>query len=205
MLGLFSLDSKLYRLGVRICDILLIGFIWTIFSLPLITIGATTTALYYVCTKKHSGDDIYIIKNFLKSFRENFAKATIIFLIIITAIMLIWINLHILNQMDWGYLNRPISAILWVVLFLVLLVSTNVFCILSRFEVNISSAIRAGLFIGFRNFFTTITNWMTLLAIILASFFVPMILLFMGGMYVYFTSYAFNRLFKKHSNEFLKP
>jgi len=202
MSGFLSLDGKLYKLGVLICDLFLIGFLWTFFSLPIITMGATTTALYYVCTKKHSGEDVYIVKNFLKSFRENFVKSTITFLILLGMVFVLWINLHILGQLDWGWLNRPVSIILWVVLFHVMLVATNAFCILSRFEVTISTALRYGLFMGYRNFFTTLTNWMTLLAIFLASIFVPILLIFMGGIYVYFTSFAFIRLFRKHSETF---
>jgi len=81
-------------------------------------------------------------------------------------------------------------------------VATNAFCVLSRFEVTVFTALRYGLFMGYRNFFTTITNWVTLLAIFLASVFVPMLLVFMGGFYVYFTSFAFIRLFRQHSAEF---
>ena len=202
MSGFFNLDGKLYKFGLLICDLFLIGLLWALFSLPIVTIGATTTALYYVCTKKHSGDDVYIVKSFLKSFRENFIKATVIFLILLCVSFVLWTNLHILRQIDWGWLNRPISIVLWVVLFHVFLVATNVFCILSRFEVTVFAALRYGLFMGYRHLFTTITNWVTLLAIFLASIFVPMLLLLMGGIYIYFTSFAFIRLFCQHSEEF---
>ena len=202
MSGFFSIDGKFYRFGSMLCDLILIGLIWTIFSLPLITMGATTTALYYVCTKKNSGQDVYIFKSFWQSFKENFVKATMTSLILGGLALIIWMNLHILGQIDIGILNIPVTIALWFVLFQIILIATNAFCILARFETSISLALRYGLFIGYRNFFTTITNWATLLAIFLASFYVPILLFFMGGLYVYFTSFAFIKVFRKHSAEF---
>ena len=200
--GFFSLDGKFYKFGNTLVELVFIGLLWTIFSLPIITIGATTTALYYVCTKKHSGEDVYIFKNFLKSFKENFLKATLVFLFLVGVAFLLWTNLHILGQISLGWLDLPVVIALYFMLFQVLLVATNAFCILSRFEVTVSTALRYGLFMGYRNFFTTISNWVTLLAIFLVSAFFPLVLFLMGGLYVYFSSISFVKLFKKHSAEF---
>jgi len=198
----FSLEGKFYRFGLVVMDLLTVGFLWTVFSLPLITMGATTTALYYVCTKKHSGEEPTLFRTFLKSFKANFVKSTIIFLLLLFVAFLLWTNLHILGQVDMGFLNLPIRIAIWFMLFQVLLVATNAFAILSRFEMTVFAAMKYGLFMGYRNFFTTLSNWITLLAIFLLSIFFPMILIFMGGIYVYMSSFAFVRLFRKHSEEF---
>ena len=202
MSDFFSLDGKFYKFGSIVVDLVFVGLLWTIFSLPIVTMGATTTALYYVLTKKHSGQDIYIFKNFLKSFKENFVKATGVFMILIFVAFLIWINLHILTQIDLGWLTFPVSIALWFMLFQVALIATNAFAILSRFEATVSLSLRYGLFMGYRHFLTTISNWVTLLAIFMVSIFFPMLLLLMGGIYVYFSSFSFIKLFRKHSSEF---
>ncbi|MCL1991250.1 MAG: DUF624 domain-containing protein [Defluviitaleaceae bacterium] len=202
MNAFFSLDGKFYRFGTMIADLVLIGLLWTIFSLPIITIGATTTALYYVCTKKHAGQDVYIFKSFLKSFKANFVKGTLVFVILACIAFVVWMNLHILGQIDLGWLTLPVRIALWFVLFQVALVATNAFCILSRFEVTVSTALRYGLFMGYRHFLTTISNWVTLLAIFMVSLFFSTIFFLMGGIYVYFSSFSFIKLFRKHSSEF---
>ena len=198
----FSLEGKFYRFGLVVMDVLTVGFLWTAFSLPLITMGATTTALYYVCTKKHSGEEPNLFRTFLKSFKANFVKSTIIFLLLLSVAFLLWTNLHLLGQVDMGFLNNPIRIAIWMMLFQVLLVATNAFAILSRFEMTVLATMKYGLFMGYRNFFTTLSNWISLLAIFLISIFFPMILIFMGGIYVYMSSFAFVRLFRKHSEDF---
>ena len=202
MNGFFSFDGKFYKFGSMLADMIFIGFLWTLFSIPIITMGATTTALYYVCTKKHSGEDVYIFENFLKSFKENFVKATIVFLFLVVVAIVIWVNLHVLGQIDLGILNLPVVIALYFMLFQVVLVTTNAFCIIARFEVSVKTALRYGLFMGYRNFFTTISNWITLLVIFIISGFFPPLFFLMGGVYIYCSSFAFIRLFRQHSAEF---
>ena len=51
MKHIFSLDGKLFLFLNRLADLLLLNILWLITSIPLLTIGASTTALYYVTLK----------------------------------------------------------------------------------------------------------------------------------------------------------
>lgn len=48
--GWFNIDSKFYRFCSYVGDFIILMVLWAIFSLPVITIGASTTAAYYVAT-----------------------------------------------------------------------------------------------------------------------------------------------------------
>ena len=54
---LFSLDGKLFHILSRIADLILLNVLWLLSSLPIITIGASTTALYYVMLKIVKNED----------------------------------------------------------------------------------------------------------------------------------------------------
>jgi len=202
--GFLSIDGKYYKFGSFLADVIFIGFIWLIFSLPIVTIGATTTALYYVCTKKRTGHDVYIFLNFWKSFKENFVKSTIIFLILAALGLFIWVNINLLGQLELGALTWPITIALYFVLFQITVVVTNVFCILSRFDMSIIATMRSAFVLGNRHLFATISNWVTLAAIIFVLALFPILLLLVGGVYIYFSSFIFVRLFRKNSEEFEK-
>ena len=47
----FSYDSKFSQIVLAGCQACLLNLLWVICSLPVFTIGASTTALYYVCIK----------------------------------------------------------------------------------------------------------------------------------------------------------
>ena len=48
---MFGIDSKFYEVVSRISDLVVINLLFVLCSLPIITIGASTTALYGVTNK----------------------------------------------------------------------------------------------------------------------------------------------------------
>lgn len=68
---LFDLDGPVYRIGTEIADLLILTFYWIVCSLPIISIGASTTAVFYVYGKKVRGEDVYVTKDFLKVLKKT--------------------------------------------------------------------------------------------------------------------------------------
>ena len=75
-MNLFSYDSPFSRFLYFVADIVTLHFLWILYSLPIITIGASTTALYYSCMKRIRTGEGYVTQNFRKSFRQNFKQST---------------------------------------------------------------------------------------------------------------------------------
>ncbi len=71
---LFSVDGPLFKFFERLWDLIKLNFFWLICSLPIVTIGASTTAAFSVTL--HMADDTegYIAKPFFKAFRANLKK-----------------------------------------------------------------------------------------------------------------------------------
>lgn len=78
---LFSYDSKFAEFTSRIFDYVILHFMWFIFSLPLITIGASTTALYAVSMKMIDGREGSIVESFWIELKRNGKKSTYIWLV----------------------------------------------------------------------------------------------------------------------------
>lgn len=57
-------DSPVMTVISKTADILLLSALWFICCVPLITIGAATTALYYSCVKAVRRDKGYLIRDF---------------------------------------------------------------------------------------------------------------------------------------------
>jgi len=203
MNNLFGLDSKLYKWGMVLGEMFLLGVLWLIFSLPLITIGASTTALYYVATKKASGKDDYIFKPFLQAFKTNFGKSTAVFLILGTIGMVIGSNFHILTQIELGWLGIPVNLALFFVLAQLVFVSIHVFCIIARFETaSVVAALRTALYMSYRHMKTTLGCMMILALVVIATIIFPSLIVFNMGVYAYLSSVLFVKMFRKHYPEF---
>jgi uncharacterized membrane protein YesL len=67
----------------KVADIMILDILIIIFSIPIVTIGASYTAAYYVAMKMVRDEESYIIKGFWKSFKENFIQSTILWIIVL--------------------------------------------------------------------------------------------------------------------------
>lgn len=67
----------------KLADLLLLNALWLICCIPVVTIGAATTAMYYVCIVSIRSGDGYVVRRFFKSFRENFKTATILWMLML--------------------------------------------------------------------------------------------------------------------------
>ena len=79
-MNLFTHDSLLSRFFYLVGDIITLHLLWILCSLPIFTIGASTTALYYSCMKRIRTKEGYPLKNFFASFKMNFKQSTLIWL-----------------------------------------------------------------------------------------------------------------------------
>lgn len=70
-------------------ECMLLSILWVVTSLPVITIGASTTALYYAVVKVIRNNEGYGWGEFWNGFRTNFKQATIIWLV-----ALLFLELH---------------------------------------------------------------------------------------------------------------
>ena len=77
---IFDVDNAVFRAIDTIGKIFILNLYWVICSLPIFTIGASTSALLYASMKLHDREG-YVTSNFFSSFKENFKQATEIWLI----------------------------------------------------------------------------------------------------------------------------
>ena len=151
---LFSYDSKFMGFLNSLVDVIWLNILWTICSLPVITIGASTIAAYTVSLKMVDGTEGRITKQFFKAFVANLKHG-----IIHTVIMAVLLySAYLSNQIFWNTENNPVFYIIAVVVivFILLWHYIYVFPIEARYQNtilnNLSNARK--LFMGyiFRSF-----------------------------------------------------
>ena len=84
-MNFFNEDNFLHQFFLFLGKLIALNLLWMITSLPVITMGASTTALYYCTLKLHKDKDITSWKAFGKSFRNNFLQSTAIWLLVLLA------------------------------------------------------------------------------------------------------------------------
>lgn len=66
---LFNMDNKFFTVMGRVADLIMLNVVFLICCLPIVTIGASLTALHYVTLKMARNEESYIIRSFFKSFK----------------------------------------------------------------------------------------------------------------------------------------
>lgn len=78
---LLDFDNPIMGFIGTACDLILLNLLFVVCCLPIVTIGASVTSLYYVTLKIVRNEAPVIWGTFWKSFRENFKAATLIWVI----------------------------------------------------------------------------------------------------------------------------
>lgn len=84
MRDLCNTDKPLFAVLTKLTYSAYLNILWLVCSLPIVTIGASTTALFYVTLKMAEDRDDGLTRMFFKAFRENFKPATKLWLILLT-------------------------------------------------------------------------------------------------------------------------
>lgn len=115
MKSLFSLDSPFFKWLNILTDLFVLNILWILCSIPIVTIGASTSAMYNVTIKMVKNEDAGIAKTFFKAFRNDFRQATIR-LLILAAAALVLLGDYIIVRSNGGpalYVVLTFGIVLW--------------------------------------------------------------------------------------------
>lgn len=151
---IFSSDNAVFRTINAIGYIWYLNILWVICSLPVITIGASTSALVYSCLKLRNQEG-YVTKNFFKSFRENLKQATILFVLYALVGVVLVLDL-ILGKGTEGGVGQVVRMGAFVLLFPYCMSLLYVFAIQSKFVNTIKNTIFYSFVLAIRHFKLTL-------------------------------------------------
>ncbi len=81
MKHVFGYDGVLGSFVNAITDVLCLSLLWLLFSIPVVTIGSASSALYYAVQKAFREDEGHPIRLFWQSFRANFKQTALLGLV----------------------------------------------------------------------------------------------------------------------------
>lgn len=137
---LFHIDSPAVQKLARIWDLITLNLLWILCSIPIVTAGAATAAMYCVIFRQLEEGETSVVKPFFRAFKENFRQGTILWLLIaVIGGILCFDGFFLLGQQG----TIILLAVPLVLLALLLAVgNTYGFAILARHSTTIKAALR---------------------------------------------------------------
>lgn len=146
----FNMDNKFFTFMGRIADLCILNIICLVCCIPIVTAGASITAMYYVTLKMVRNEEAYIVRSFFKSFKDNFKQATIINLIMIAVGAVLYLDLNVAQNMP-GSAGQIFHVIFMAFVIIYYVLFLYVYPILARFYNTIRNTIKNALFMAIRH------------------------------------------------------
>lgn len=208
MRDFFNIDGPFFTVLNRLGDLILLNILWLVCCIPIVTIGASTTALYFEAMKLAENNEGYVAKNFFRSFKENFLQSTAIWIVL--AVSGFGIGYYLYNMLfhseNMGATSQLISFSIVLMLCIVYaMIFVYVFPLQSKFVNKIKHTVKNALILGIRH--------LPMTAILIASYAIAIfcfikfsillpVFLFIGvAAIAYGQSFIFNKIFNIYINK----
>ena len=204
MRDFFGLDGTFNKYMGFVADTFILSLMWIFFSLPLFTIGAATTALFYVTTRRLSNREGYITSDFWAAFKANFVRATKLWLLVSALVFLIVFNFLLAwqNPELMGDMRRFVMSAQIVILAEVLFVANYVFAVTARFDMDFKQTLKTCFFMANRHLLSSVICVLTPVVLILFSIYsFPPLVFFTPGISAMLASYLIMKIFRKYRPE----
>ena len=197
---IFDLDSPFMQGLTKMSNLLLLNLLALVCCIPIVTIGASLTALNYMTLKMVRNEDCYIVEGFFKSFKENFKQATIIWLLLLLAVLVLVGDFLIMKNYGSDF-NIVLKVIITMVGILVVFTSTFLFPTLAKFDNPVFRTIKNAFVISVlqlpKTILMIIFNLIPWLILLGSVRWVPLAFFFGFSAPAYFNAMLYNKFFKK--------
>ena len=196
-MNFFSLNSPFAKGINKLVMMLYAGMLWFLCSIPVITSGAATAALYEVLLKAVKDQEGYVGSSFFKAFRTNLKQGIRIGVPLLLSEIVFAVNVFYYGVLGGG--NFRVQTVVFSVLFLLgLAVSSYVYAVMAKFENTVSGHFRMACVLLLRN-----PGWSAAILIIqvltlfLIWFFLYLPVLFIMGISGYMQAAVFDHIFQR--------
>lgn len=173
-------NSVFGRLMTRCGILIAANLLFILFSIPIVTAGASFAALYYTMLKVLRGEDeLNPFRTFWQGFRENFKQGTFAWLILLV------LGIFLALEVFWcGQFTGPVALFrygLYALLFIEAVTASYLFPVMAAFRATLPQLVQDSIFFAIRRPVT--------LALVLFVNFVPLALTYVD--YGHLPVYAF--------------
>lgn len=194
---LFTPDNPVMQLITKLAYSAYLNLLWFICCIPIVTVGASTTALYYVTLKMVKNEESCLTKAFFHSFKENFKQGTIIWLILLAAGIIMGIDGWVLYHMRFeNVFWTLVTAVFLIAAAAYAMICLYIFPLLSRFRNSTKLMFKNSLMLGMRFLLCTVCMAVIDFAMLftIIHIFTPAVVFGMGTC-AFFCSYFFSNIF----------
>lgn len=150
-------DNPVMTFITRIVYSVYLNILWFVCCIPIVTAGASTTALFYVTLKMARNEEGNITSQFFRAFRENFRVATKVWLILLALGIVLGVDGFVLYHMRFeNWFWAILTAIFLVAVVAYFIIVMYIFPLMARFDNTVFMMFFNSIMIGMRFLLCTV-------------------------------------------------
>lgn len=197
--GLANPNGKFNRIMTRVFDVLLLNGLFLLTSIPLITAGASSTALYYAMAKSVYHERGQITREYFRAWKRELRQGVCLHLIFLLVAAFACLDLSYALRMT-GTMQIIYATLGSVVLLILLPIYLYVYPLLSRVEATVKEYLVMGTRLAFQHILPTVLMFLLELTLLFFTIFVPPLLLFTPALFFLITCPQFEKILRKHAD-----
>lgn len=178
----FGMDTKLYRFFAMAWNLIYLNLMTLLLCIPVVTAGASLTAMHYVLLKLIRGEEGYLWRMFLDAFRKNFRQATILWIAVLALFFSYRVDWVVISGAGVSY-AKPVRYGIMIVAIITFMLFQFLYPVLSHFENSVLMTVQNAVILSVSKFPRTIVMtlvWVIPYEILIHSFALFPLLLMLG-------------------------
>ncbi len=173
----FGIDSPLYKFMSTVLNVFLLSFCVIVGSIPIITLGVSLVAGFDVGLKMVANEEGYIVKQFIKAYKNNLKQGIPLGLITLVCTYVVYLDTEIIRKVE----NVSIFAIMFMMVSAAVFTFTLLyaFALTARYENTLMRILKNSFRISMKFFVRTLAL-VVLLALETAAFLWNFTTIFIG-------------------------
>lgn len=175
--NLLDFNNPVLQFMSKVFDMAVLNILWLFLSIPLFTVGCTTTAVCAVCFQIIQDKNTGVLKPFFKSLKMNFRQATVIWLIMLAIVAILGVDLWFFlvgQNFVTGVLQAIICGILILLLIDALLILIYAIALLSLFENTTKQTLRNAVLLVMRHPLRSVGALIVDIGMLALTFYAPL-------------------------------
>lgn len=191
----FSWDGPLLRFFDKVGKVVVASLLWLLTSIPVVTAGLASTALYYSVVKAIRSDRDYVLSQYYGALRREWKQGLLFGILYLLAFALLLLD--VIAWHEEGTKKGMFLFLVCAVAMLFLAVSAvYVFSLISRFEMGFRDVLKIGFFLEFRYLPSSVGIALILGASVGLIFLSPYTVLFVPGAACFLISFLTEKIYQ---------
>lgn len=197
--SIFNPQNRFWSFMEKITNLCLLSLLWFLCSIPVVTAGAATTALFQYTLRLTADEEGYVFKTFVKAFRKNFMQATVLWLGILALGAFLVLDLYYCQFLEsLGGIRWFITFGLVSLLIVYLLTSVYLFPLLAFYHVSLKKCVTNSFVMAVGNLHVSVVILVIYSIFAVATYFMPILFMVWFTLASYGVSYFFRPVFEKY-------